>query len=235
MDKPDIMSSLIEPFKGRKPSGKELTMLQGDARLIIVAGSDTTAATLTHIAYHLAKDPTQIQKLREELSPLLEANGDVQHVKIQNCDHLNGVINEALRLNPPVPSAVHRLTPPEGIDIGGTHIPGNTNVFAPQYVISRSEDVYKNATAFYPERWYEATEMIKNKTAFAPFSQGAYGCIGKPLALLEIRTLITKLIMAYDLGFAPGEDGSKLQNETRDHFTLGLADLHLVFTPRRVK
>lgn len=133
------MAALLEPFKGVKPVGTDLTMLQGDARLIIVAGSDTTAATLTHLFYYLCKDPSQVDKLRDELTPLIEAGGEVMHNKIMNADHLNAVINETLRLSPPVPSAVHRLTPPEGIEIGGTYIPGNMNVFCPQYVVSRSK------------------------------------------------------------------------------------------------
>jgi len=227
------MQSLIDPFKGRKPVGSDLTMLQGDARLIIVAGSDTTAATLTHVFHWLAKDPTQVDKLRAELNPLLEADGSVQHARIQDAKHLNGCINEALRLNPPVPSAVHRITPPEGITIGDTHVPGNMDVFCPQYVISRSEKVYSRACEFYPERWYSEPDMIKNKTAFAPFSIGVYGCIGKPLALIEMRTLITKLIMKYDIAFAPGETGKALLDDTKDHFTLGLADLNLTFKPRQ--
>ena len=63
-------------------------------------------------------------------------------------------------------------------------------------------------------------------------SPGPYGCIGKPLALLEIRTVVAKLITAYDVKYAPGEDGSKLLNESRDHFTIGLAPLNLQFTRR---
>lgn len=227
------MQSLIEPFKGQKPTGTDLTMLQGDARLIIVAGSDTTAATLTHVFHYLAKDPSQVEKLRTELTPLLEADGSVSHTKIQNADHLNGCINEALRLNPAVPSAVHRMTPPEGLDVGGTHIPGGMDVFCPQYVISRNEEAYTRAYEFYPERWYSEPDMIKNKTCFAPFSIGVYGCIGKPLALLEMRTLIAKLVMKYDVAFAPGEDGKALMEDTKDHFTLGLADLNLTFQPRK--
>lgn len=97
------------------------------------------------------------------------------------------------------------------------------------------EEIYTNASDFYPERWYKETDMIKNKTAFAPFSQGVYGCIGKPLALMELRTVITKLIMAYDVKFADGEDGKPLMEQTKDHFTLGMADLNLSFTPRKVQ
>jgi tryprostatin B 6-hydroxylase len=49
---------------------------------------------------------------------------------------------------------------------------------------------------------------------------------------MEIRLLTTQLIMQFDVGFAPGEDGRRLLEQTTDHFTLGLADLDLVFEKR---
>ena len=76
--------------------------------------------------------------MREEIAPHF-ADNEISNVRIQKLDHLNAVINEALRLHPPVPTALQRLTPPEGINIGGTFIPGNMTVWCPQYVIGRSE------------------------------------------------------------------------------------------------
>ena len=64
---------------------------------------------------------------------------DVQHQTIQHLDHLNGVINETLRLHPPVPTAIPRLTPSEGVTVGEVFIPGNTTVWCPQYVLGRSK------------------------------------------------------------------------------------------------
>ncbi|KAE8036859.1 hypothetical protein FH972_009492 [Carpinus fangiana] len=230
----DIMSSLLEPYrKTAPPSGDELTYLQGDSRLIIVAGSDTTAATLTHLFYHIAKEPQIIARLREELQTHVDATGNVDHKAIQDAPYLNGCINETLRINPPVPTMVARMTPPEGVTIGDTFVPGNMTVWCPQYVIGRSERIYPNAAAFLPERWYSQPDMITEKTAFAPFSAGVFGCIGRPLALLEIRTVVAKLVAAFDVRFAPGEDGHALVRETRDHFTLGLGDLKLAFEKRK--
>jgi tryprostatin B 6-hydroxylase len=51
------------------------------------------------------------------------------------------------------------------------------------------------------------------------------------VAYMEMRTLTTQLLLAYDVALASGEDGHKLLYETRDHFTLGLGELNLVFTP----
>lgn len=70
---------------------------------------------------------------------MTDPSGDVLNEKLANLEHLNAVIQETLRLHPPVPSMLQRKTPSEGIMIDGTFIPGNTIVSCPQYVIGRSE------------------------------------------------------------------------------------------------
>ena len=72
-----------------------------------------------------------------------------------------------------------------------------------------------------------------NKKAFMPFSIGPYSCVGRQLALNEIRTVISKLVLGFDIGFAHGEDGTRLLEDTLDNFVLGLAELSLTFTPRK--
>ncbi|KAK8173506.1 cytochrome P450 [Phyllosticta citrichinensis] len=229
---PDIMSPLIDQLSGKEISDVENFRLQGDSRLIIIAGSDTAAAALTHAMYHLALEPHHMDKLREEITPKVQTDGSINHRDIQDLPHLNGVINEALRLHPVVPTALQRVTPPEGIEINGTYIPGETTVWCPQWALGRSEKVYAEPNRFLPERWYAKKEMVKKEKAFFPFNTGVYGCIGKPLALMELRLAIAKLLMAFDITFAPGETGDDLLNKTRDHFTIECGELHLVFKER---
>ena len=88
----------------------------------------------------LARHPEQIKKLREELTPLVpDPTAEISHQDIANLDHLNAVIYEALRMHPPIPTALPRKTPPEGIEIGGKHVPGDMTVWCPQYAIGRSK------------------------------------------------------------------------------------------------
>jgi tryprostatin B 6-hydroxylase len=118
-----------------------------------------------------------------------QPDGEILHSKIAHLDHLNGVINEALRLYPAVPSALGRLTPPEGIVIDGVHIPGGMHILCPMYALARcmyparfqhrieltiriAELAYERPHDFIPERWYKSPELVKDKTAFAPFSLG---------------------------------------------------------------
>jgi len=60
------------------------------------------------------------------------------------------------------------------------------------------------------------------------------GCIGKPLAMMELRTVMAKLLLAYDISYAPGETGADLIGKCRDHFTLEPGPLRLVFRPREI-
>lgn len=130
---PDITSWLFVDPKGDR------RWLSGDARLIVVAGSDTTATALTYVFYHLASDPTQVEKLRTELKTRLQPGTPFGVRDVQSGPHLNGVINEALRMHPPVPSGAPRLTPPEGITVDDVFVPGGTNVTVSPYVMGRCE------------------------------------------------------------------------------------------------
>lgn len=105
------------------------------------SSSDTTSTTLAHIFFELTKHPEHIERVREELHSAVPSRmaHDVRNHNIQHLDHLNGVINEALRLHPPVPTAIPRLTPPEGVTIGERFIPGSTTVWCPQDILGRSE------------------------------------------------------------------------------------------------
>jgi len=257
--KPDITQTLIEHYNKSSDKKELWPMMCGDSRLIIVAGSDTTAATLTYLFYHIASKPEWQEKLREEIhgvkqKHMNEKEGTVildQWLKDEDqAPILNGMINETLRLNPPVPSGVFRKTPSEGVNIGTTFIPGDTVIQMPQYVMSRckftkllagpchfanmfaAEDNYARANEFVPDRWREGSTLIKHKDAFAPFSTGPFGCIGKNLAYMEVRTITVQLVDQFDISLAPGEDGKKLLMKSTDHFTLELAELNLIFKRR---
>jgi tryprostatin B 6-hydroxylase len=135
----DVAHYLVDNFLKNDDKKNSLLMIQADSRLIIVAGSDTTAATLTHLFYHIAVDSTIAQNLREELKPRIGGDGEITNQKLQDAPYLNGCINEALRLNPPVPSGVFRKTPSEGVYIGETFIPGDTTIQMPGFVLGHDK------------------------------------------------------------------------------------------------
>jgi len=212
---------------------KEKDLLTGDSRLIITAGSDTTASALTYTLYYLAIDPTVASRIRFELiANKVLCAADVHPVKLHRALYLNAVIKESLRMHPPVPSGVFRNAPSSGIQCGDYFIPGDVTILTPTYALQRSAKAYKYPDSFIPERWTTSPELILRKDAFITFAAGAYACIGKQLAWMELRTVLAKLVLEFDIKFAPGEDGSALMNDTKDCFTLCMAPLNISFVKR---
>ena len=148
---------------------------------------------------------------------------------------LDGVIHETLRLHPAVPSGPARETPPEGITLpNGTYIPGNVLVWTPIYSLHRDPRYWEEPLKFMPERWTaENPNAIIDKRTFLTFMTGAYNCIGQKLAILEMRSLVANLVRSFEITFADGEDGSTIENKSRDCFTMTVGKLDVKLKPRR--
>ena len=135
---PDVMSHLLEAGNFFDDPKTEQMLLTGDARLLIIAGSDTTATTLTYFLYTLAKNPSLGDKLRAELAEHnIRRDDSFSVLALTPLDYLNSVINEILRLYPPVPGGLYRKAPKEGISVNGHFISGGCNVLTPQHTIQR--------------------------------------------------------------------------------------------------
>ncbi|OQE44781.1 hypothetical protein PENCOP_c002G03928 [Penicillium coprophilum] len=230
-DRPDVFSWLLNAYE-HGPKTKQNTLdLSGDAYLIIVAGSDTTAAALTSLFFHLVSDRTLYKALQTELDALPSLSYDnLRSVKL-----LDGVINETLRLHPPVPSGTQRSTPPEGITIGNTYIPGDVRVCIPQHTLFRDERVFARPQEFLPERWDSQPELVKDPAAYIPFNAGPYACVGKQLGLMELRSVTAEILTRFDVSFAPGQTASAFLDGKQDTFTLATASLRVVFQNREDK
>lgn len=100
-------------------------------------GSDTTASTLTSIFYELVKLPGGVARLHKEITDLQQAEKPISNQNLQTLPFLDGIINETLRLYPPA-GVLQRKTPPEGITVEGTFVPGDMTVFCPFYAMGRS-------------------------------------------------------------------------------------------------
>ncbi|KAE8332165.1 cytochrome P450 [Aspergillus sergii] len=227
-DRPDVFSWILDAFQNGPKTKQDHLDLHGDAYLIIVAGSDTTAATLTNLFFHLATDHTWQAKLQEELDALPELTQE----RLTSVKLLDALINETLRLHPAVPSGTQRLTPPEGLQIGDKYIPGDVMVCIPTHTLFRDERAFVRPNEFLPERWMTQPELIKDASVFIPFNAGPYSCVGKQLALMELRRVTAEILTRYDVEFAQGQTTEDFLDGKRDTFTLVTAPLKLVFRER---
>jgi tryprostatin B 6-hydroxylase len=96
---PDIMTPILAAGAFYEDPKKDALLLVGDARLIIIAGSDTSSSAMIHAFYNLARDPSTVRRIREELHQHQIRNDDSFSVtRLQNLEYLNAFINETLRL-----------------------------------------------------------------------------------------------------------------------------------------
>ena len=243
---PDLMSWLLSSFGKSEDSDQEVTYklhykdeemhwLEGDALTAINAGSGTTSTTLVHIFSNLAQHPDVLARLRKELLSL-PADQRSSNRGLTTLPLLNAVITESLRLDPPVPSGMYRLTPSTGITLpNGTYLPGNTTIVAPPYNLQHLESCFPRPDEFIPERWISGQDgrpdLCLNKSAYAPFNLGSHTCLGKSLAWMELRAVTARLVMRYDISLAPAMKGKGV-GKMRDCFTAVPQTLEVIFTTR---
>ncbi|KAK7427633.1 hypothetical protein QQZ08_005908 [Neonectria magnoliae] len=230
---PDILSELLVDYRSNpRPSNQQILDLYGDANLVVVAGSDTTSASLTCIFLELATHPRVCVELQIELDEFFRQNEGPEHVALSKLKYLQAVIDEGMRLYPAVPSGLQRMTPPEGLQIGDTFIPGNMTVQVPSYTLFHDPRYFERPDEFIPERWTTQPELVKDGSVFTPFSIGRYSCVGKQLGLMEMRYVISQIIHRYNISLGPGQTAEAFREELVDTFTLLCPKLDVVFTMR---
>ena len=92
---------------------------------------------------------------------------------------------------------------------------------------------------FWPDRWLiaegiqESKEKIThNPDAFIPFSFGPANCVGKNLAMLEMRLVLCHIMQKLNLRFADGWDVSEYEKHIKDMFVIEVPPL-MVMVSRR--
>ncbi|KAK2769915.1 cytochrome p450 [Colletotrichum kahawae] len=233
-ESPDIFTWVLEDYESKKEhSFQDMLNLYGDCILITVAGSDTVAAVLSCLFMELARHPTEYKKLQEEVDEYFREHDRPDHAPLAKLRYLQACIDESLRLHPPVPSGVQRMTPSEGLQVDDVWLPGDTIVFVPSYTQYRDARFFDHPDEFIPDRWIDRPELVKNPAVYVPFSIGHDVCIGKQLGLLETRFVVSAVVHKYNLRYAQGQTGEKFLADNKDTGTLTVGPLNLVFDPRK--
>ena len=153
------------------------------------------------IFYDLMRHPNCYQKLQAEVDVLqLEKRHPVSFSTANNLPYLNAVISESMRCwwinRLPTP----RMTPPEGMTICGTFVPGNVEVGVYGPVVHRNAAVFgDDVDDFRPERWLGPEEKVRvMKNSLFSFGYGKYGCLGKHLARMELLKLVPSLVREFE-------------------------------------
>lgn len=166
-------------------------MIAGFQRLLLVAGNDTTAATLSWVIERLARHPQVLARLEESV-----AAGDDTY--------LDAVITETLRLRPTVPFTARMVN--RDVVINNTHLPQGSMVWLYINGIHRRADLYDQPDEFRPERFLGTTP---DPYHWLPFGGGINRCLGAHMAQFEMRVLLRTILQ--ELTVAPETSAGEVQ------------------------
>ncbi|OJJ48159.1 hypothetical protein ASPZODRAFT_150447 [Penicilliopsis zonata CBS 506.65] len=176
---------------------------------VLLAGRDTTAATLSWAFYELSHYPGIYAKLRAEILSTVGPSRAPTYEDLKNMPYLRHTVNETLRLYPAVPYnirfALTDTTLPHG---GGPHgdlpltvLQGDAVIYS-TYAMQRRADLYPavsdkfaDPAVFSPERWETWTPKAWQ---YIPFNGGPRICIGQNFALAEIAYTMVRILQKYE-------------------------------------
>ncbi len=168
--------------------------LREQLRTLLVAGHETTATSLVWALFQLHREPTVLERLRSEL----DAAGDIEPEELARLPYLDAVCQETLRLHPPVPIVLRRLTGPYtlcGVDL----VAGDTmGIVLP--LLHSDPDCWEEPERFRPQRFLDRRY---GPFEFAPYGGGHRRCLGATLADFELRIALATVLTRVELSLPP--------------------------------
>jgi cytochrome P450 len=118
----DFFSHLLS----EKATNISVPFLMAQANTIIVAGSETTATALAGMAYYLTTNQDKLACLTGEVRAAFSNSSQIDGDSTLQLPYLCAVIEEGLRIFPPAPFGLQRISP--GADVDGHFIPQGVRI-----------------------------------------------------------------------------------------------------------
>lgn len=127
-------SVLADKPHGEPPMSR--AEIVSNASAIVLAGSETSATLLSGCIWLLLANPVYLQQLTDRIRSRFATPAEIDPQTVTQVDGLQAVLEESLRLYPPVPMQSNRIVGPQGALIAGKWVPGG---------VSRSSICHRNA------------------------------------------------------------------------------------------
>jgi len=196
-------SSMIELLLRRQARNPELgldqTALRHEAATIFMAGHETTAATLTWVWYLLSHAPWVEEAVIGEIERV--TGGAMPSIDdVPKLDWCRAVIEETLRLYPPVPILARQ--PREADEIDGHPIKPASLALVVPWLLHRAQDLWDAPHAFKPERFLGEQRPIPY--SYIPFAIGPRICAGLNFGLSESILCLAILVQRFKVRVVEG-------------------------------
>lgn len=199
---PDLLDALLEARDPETGTGLSEREIAANIVTFIGAGHETTANALTWTLYLLSLAPD----VREAVEAEVDAADDLVGAAVarDGLPMTRAVIEEAMRLYPPVPSLSRVALEPD--EAAGVEIPKGALVIVSPYVLHRHRLLWEEPARFKPERFLPGARERIDRYAYLPFGAGPRICIGLQFAMVEAvlaLALICRSLRLVHAGDAP--------------------------------
>lgn len=197
-DHNDLLSMLLS---ARDEDGRGLTDAEIHDQVVtfLLAGMETTAATLSWAWTLLAAHPAIRDRLHAELDTVLDGR-PARHEDLPALPLTARVVTETLRLYPPV-WILSRVVAADA-ELGGHRVPAGATILFSPYLLHRRADVFACPARFDPDRWL--TNTRPSPGTYAPFGLGPRRCIGDVFGTTEAALAIATIAARWTVTPTPG-------------------------------
>ncbi len=205
----DLLTLLLAARDPETGQGLPESAIRANIVTFINAGHETTANALTWTLYLLSQAP----EWRERAETEADATFDCEHpAALERCPTICAVIEEAMRLYPPVATLSREAIADD--QILGVDVPAGTVVLVSPYVLHRRRGLWEDPDAFDPSRFLGARRERIDRFAYIPFGAGPRVCIGMAFALQEAMIVLANALRAFRFDLVEGSRVSPRQRVT---------------------
>lgn len=183
------------------------TTIAAQTNTFILAGTETTANTLSFAVYLVEQHP-EVEKLIVKEVVAHGPPGTPLDKEKDKFPYVDAVISETMRLFPAAHATSRDVDSPGGAKVAGHHVPDKTSLFISSFVMHQDPQYWPRASEFLPERWLPERQAELGPTtpnAYMPFGGGTRACPGHRFALMEARMAMVTLYKSFTFELEPGQ------------------------------
>jgi cytochrome P450 len=160
----------------------------------IGAGHETTANALGWTLYLLSTFPWAFDRVAQEVDTVLR--GDIPAAaQIPKLVFTRMVIEEAMRLYPPVPFLSRQATGPDRL--GDVEVPPGARIVVAPWLVHRHRLLWEEPDLFEPERFAPERRALAPRFGYLPFGAGPRICIGAGFAMQEALVVLAMIVQRF--------------------------------------
>lgn len=195
----DLLGRLAAARDVESGAGLTTQEVRDEVVIIFIAGHETTAVAMTFVWYLLSKHPWAEAKLHQELAEVLQGRPP-KYEDLEDLPYTRQLIQEAMRLYPPVPSLTERQPTADDV-VCGVQIPKGAQVAIMPWILHRHQTLWDHPDRFDPDRFSPQNSAGRDRFAWLPFGGGPRICIGAALAMAEASLILATIAQRFRFRF----------------------------------